>query len=127
MMTDESYSESPRAIEVDQDSRTWGMICHLAALAGYVIPFGNVIGPLVAWQIKKDGSAFVDYHGKESLNFQITVTLAIMASIPLVLVLIGILMLIVIPIAALVLVIVASVKAGNGEIYRYPLTIRLIK
>jgi uncharacterized protein len=126
-MTDESYAESPGAMEVDQDSRTWGMICHLASLAGYIIPFGNVIGPLVAWQIKKDNSEFVDYHGKESLNFQITVTLAIVASIPLVLVLIGILMLIVIPIAALVLVIIASVKAGNGELYRYPLTIRLIK
>ncbi len=96
-------------------------------LAGYVVPFGNVIGPLVAWQIKKDSSEFVDYNGKESLNFQITVTLAIIASIPLVLVLIGILMLIVIPIAALVLVIIAGIKAGNGEVYRYPMTIRLIK
>jgi uncharacterized Tic20 family protein len=126
-MADEHYKEVPVAMGPSQDAKTWAMLCHLAALAGYVVPFGNVIGPLVAWQIKKDSSEFVDYNGKESLNFQITVTLAIIASIPLVLVLIGILMLIVIPIAALVLVIIAGIKAGNGEVYRYPMTIRLIK
>jgi uncharacterized protein len=126
-MADEHYGEVPVATGPSQDAKTWAMLCHLAALAGYVVPFGNVIGPLVAWQIKKDSSEFVDFNGKESLNFQITVTLAIIASIPLVLVLIGILMLIVIPIAALVLVIIAGIKAGNGEVYRYPMTIRLIK
>ena len=126
-MTDEHYAEMPVVTAPDQDSRTWGMMCHLASLAGYVVPFGNVIGPLVAWQIKKDASDFVDYHGKESLNFQITVTIAMIVAIPLIFVVIGILMLIVIPIAALVLVIIAAVKASNGELYRYPLTIRLIK
>jgi uncharacterized protein len=126
-MTDENYGDVPVATGPNQDAKTWAMICHLAALAGYAVPFGNIIGPLVAWQIKKDSSEFVDYNGKESLNFQITVTLAIIVSIPLVFVVIGILLLIVIPIAALVLVIIAGIKAGNGEVYRYPLTIRLIK
>jgi hypothetical protein len=126
-MTDEHYGDVPVAAEPNQDDRTWGMICHLAALAGYVVPFGNVIGPLVVWQIKKDNSEFVDHHGKEALNFQITVTIAMFVSVVLILVVIGIFLLIAIPIIALVLVIIAAVKAANGEPYRYPMTIRLIK
>ena len=54
----------------DKDSRMWGMLCHLAALAMFTgIPLGNVIGPLVVWLIQKDKSPFVDEQGKEVLNF----------------------------------------------------------
>ena len=126
-MTDEHYGDVPVATGPNQDAKTWAMICHLSALAGYIFPFGNIIGPLVAWQLKKDSSEFVDYNGKESLNFQITVTIAMFVSMPLILVVIGIFLLIAIPIIALVLVIIAGIKAGNGEVYRYPMTIRLIK
>ena len=51
------------------------MLCHLSSLAGSVIPFGNIVGPLVVWLIKKDEYAFVDDQGKESLNFQISITI----------------------------------------------------
>src|SRR6476469_8907749 len=68
----------PQAGEMmDRNERMWGMFCHLAALAGYIgIPFGNVIGPLVIWLIKKEDYPFVDDQGKESLNFQITILIA---------------------------------------------------
>src|SRR4051794_35730178 len=53
--------------------RTWCMLCHLSALAGLLVPGGNVLGPLIVWLMKKDEGAEVDEHGKASLNFQISV------------------------------------------------------
>src|SRR5688572_10608492 len=55
------------------DDRTWGMLAHLAALAGFIVPVvGNIVGPLIVWLTKKEQQPFVDDQGKESLNFQIT-------------------------------------------------------
>jgi uncharacterized protein len=77
---------------VSSDERQWAMFAHLAALAGFVIPFGNLIGPLIVWQIKKNEMPFVDDQGKEALNFQITVCLAVLVCI-LLMVVIGALLL----------------------------------
>ncbi len=97
----------------------WAMWCHLAALAGYTgIPFANIIGPFIVWMFKRDTDPFVDSQGKESINFQISITLYIVISVFLILVLVGILFLILIPVAALILTIVAAIKANDGEDYR---------
>src|SRR5690606_38975140 len=102
--------------------------CHLAALSGFIIPLGNILGPLIVWLIKKDTMPLVDKHGKEALNFQITVTIAMVISIVLMFVLIGILLVFVVGIGALVLTILAAVKVSNGQLdYQYPWAIRLIK
>ena len=103
-----------------------GMLCHLLSLFGLLIPLGYVIGPLVMWLVKKDESAFVDANGKESLNFQITVTIAAVVSGFLCLVLIGFLLLPVVIGGWLVLTIIASIKANEGKVYRYPVCLRLI-
>ncbi len=104
-----------------------GMLAHLTALAGFLIPFGNIVGPLIVWLLKKDSSPFVDDQGKESLNFQITVMiLAIVCSI-LIIIIIGIFLLMLLGLVSLILIIVATVKASNGERYRYPFALRLIK
>lgn len=107
--------------------KSCGMLCHLLALCGYVIPFGNIIGPLICWLTQKEKSLFIDHHGKESLNFQITVTLAAFVCFILFFVLIGIPMLIVLGIYALIMSIIAALKANEGRLYRYPLTFRFIK
>lgn len=109
-------------------AHTWGMLCHLTALVAFVgVPFGHIIGPLVIWLIKKNEFPFVDEQGKESLNFQISMSIyAIVAGI-LCFIFIGFILLGVIIIVVLVLVIIASVKASNGESYRYPFTIRFFK
>ena len=112
---------------VSKDDRTWGMLAHLSALSGFVVPFGNVLGPLIIWLVKRDESAFVDDQGREALNFQITITIASVVSIVLMLVLIGIALMAVVAVAWLVLSIVAGVKANEGKRYRYPFTLRLIK
>ncbi len=112
----------------------WPMLCHLAALAGLIIPFGNIIGPLVVWLVKKDEMPIVNEYGKESLNFQITATiymigLVIVATI-LSFIAIGVLLFPLVGLvglADLVLVIIATVQANKGVAYHYPLSIRFIK
>lgn len=111
----------------NKDERMWGMLCHLSALAGCIIPFGNVIGPLIVYSMKKDEYAFVADQGKESLNFQISILIYLAISGLAVLLLVGILLLIIVGLAALILTVIASVRANDGEYYRYPLTIQFIK
>jgi uncharacterized protein len=112
----------------DKQDRTWAMFCHLTSLSVCIgIPFGNIIGPLVVWLIKKDEFAIVDEHGRESLNFQISLSIYSIISFFLCFAFIGFLLLPAILIAGLVFVIIASLKANKGEPYRYPLTIRFIK
>ncbi|WP_017939681.1 DUF4870 domain-containing protein [Zestomonas thermotolerans] len=115
------------AVPVSQEARQWAMFCHFAAFFGLVFPFGNLIGPLIVWQLKKDLAPFVDAQGKEALNFQITVTLAILASFLLLLVVIGFLLLWAVPLIALVLTIIAGIKANEGQDYRYPFCWGLVK
>lgn len=111
---------------IDEHARNWAMLCHLSALAILVIPFGNIIGPLIIWLIKKDEYPFVDEQGKESLNFQISMTVYMLVSFLLIFVIIGILLLIGLAIAGIVLIIIAAVKANAGEHYEYPFTIKFI-
>lgn len=117
----------PPSNDSSQEARQWAMFAHLSALVGFLIPLGSVLGPLVIWQIKKNEFAFVDDQGKEALNFQITVLIAVLACLLLSVVLIGFLLLPVVGIAALVFTIMGGIKANNGETYRYPFTLRLIK
>jgi uncharacterized protein len=111
----------------NRDQNMWAMFCHLSALAGFVIPFGHVLGPLVIWLMKKDEYPLVDDQGKEALNFQISMTIYLIVSAVLIIILIGILLLIGLAIFEIIVIIMAMVKANEGVAYRYPLTIRFIK
>lgn len=117
--TVESTPEKP-----DKDARTWGMICHLMALCGYVIPFGHILGPLIIWAVKKDEYEFVNDQGREAINFQLTMTIAVIIAMILIIIVIGIPLLVVLAIFDLVMIVVAAIKANDGVRYRYPLTIR---
>jgi len=121
--------DEPPVVQADApEAKTWAMLCHLGALAGFIgIPFGNIVGPLVFWLIKKDTFPLVDDQGKESLNFQISLTIYGIASAVLIIVLIGFLLLPAVLIFGLVMVIMGSIAANKGERYRYPLCIRFIK
>ncbi len=111
----------------NRDQNMWAMFCHLSALAGFVIPFGNILGPLVVWLMKKDVYPLVDDQGKEALNFQISMTIYLIVSAVLILILIGIVLLIGLAIFEIIVIIMAMVKANDGVAYRYPLNIRFIK
>ncbi|GAB3994494.1 DUF4870 domain-containing protein [Spirosoma daeguense] len=105
----------------------WAMLAHLIALPGSFFLIGTVVAPVVVWQIYKDKSAYIDYHGKESVNFQITMALATAISLLLMFVLVGFVLLFIVGIVWAVFTIIAGIKANNGEYYRYPLSIRFIK
>lgn len=108
------------------EARMWATVAHLSALSGLIIPFGNIIGPLVIWLIKKEEMPFVDDQGKEALNFQISMTIYCFIAGLLIFVLIGIPILIVLGIMDLVFTIIAATKTNQGIAYRYPLTFRLV-
>jgi uncharacterized Tic20 family protein len=107
--------------------RQWAMLCHFAAFFGLIFPFGNLLGPLILWQIKKETDPFIDAQGKEALNFQITVAIAAMICFLLMVVIIGFPLLVLVGVGALVLTVIGGVKANDGIAYRYPFTWRLIK
>ncbi len=120
--------ETPESKEVNKDACMWAMICHLAGLAAIVIPVvGNIVAPLIIWQIKKDDFPFVDEQGKEAVNFQISMSIYGLICIPLFFICVGPFLLAAVGVVDLVFLLIAAVKANNGQHYRYPLTIRFIK
>lgn len=122
----EQNGQTAEVTSMSKDEKMWAMLCHLSALAGFVIPFGNIIAPLVIWILKKEEYPLVDDQGKEALNFQISVTIYLIIGVILIFVAIGIVVLPLIALFSLIMIIVASIKANDGVKYRYPLTIRLI-
>src|SRR4029453_8492665 len=121
------------AASTSKDERMWNMLCHLTALSGFVgVPFGNLLGPFLIWQIKKNEFPSVEAHAKESLNFQISLLIYLIGgSLVLVIPIVTIFLIPVLIIAGgltgIILSIIAGLKANNGEAYRYPLTIRFLK
>ena len=123
----EQQPSAPETPAPSRDENMWAMLCHLTALAGFIIPLGNVIGPLVIWLMRKDQYPLVDDQGKEALNFQISMTIYYVVAALLIIVVIGIPLLIMLGLFSLIMTIIATVKANSGERYRYPLSIRLVK
>lgn len=109
------------------EERTWGMVAHLAALAGFVLPFGNILGPLVVWLVKRDHSVFIAVEAKEALNFNISIAIAGVVCFMLFLLSIGVLFAALLVLFWLVMIIIAALKANEGIAYRYPFTLRLVK
>jgi len=110
-----------------ETERNWAMFCHLSTFAGFIIPFGGIIGPLICWSAKKHESVFVDKNGKSALNFQLSVLLYSLICIPLMLIVIGFVLWAALFIFEIVCVIIASIKAAQGEDYKYPLSIPFIQ
>ncbi len=109
------------------DDKNWAMLCHLGAFAGFVLPFANVFVPLVLWLMKKDTSAFIEAHGKEVVNFQLTLTGILAVCTLLYFVLIGFMFHIIFVLFGVVVTVLGAIKAQNGEGFRYPMTLRLVK
>ena len=110
----------------DKDARTWAMVCHISAFAGLVMPFLNIVAPLIVWLLKRENDPFIDDQGREALNFQITVILMSIVVGFLCLVLIGFLLAPVLFLYWIVFTIIGGVKANDGITYRYPFTLRLL-
>jgi uncharacterized Tic20 family protein len=109
------------AVTPSQDERTMALLSHILTL------LSMFLAPLIIYLIKKDESSFVAEHAKESLNFQITVGIGYIICFVLMLVLIGVFLLAVLGLVSFILVIVATIKASEGKLYKYPFNLRLIK
>jgi uncharacterized protein len=109
------------------EAKQWAFFAHLSALVGFVIPFGSLLGPLIIWQMKKNELPFVDDQGREALNFQITMAIAFVVCCVLMLILIGFLLAAIVGIVDIIYTIIAAIAANNGQTYRYPFNLRLIK
>jgi uncharacterized Tic20 family protein len=105
---------------VTNDERNFAVLIHILSIVS------SFLAPLILWLIKRDESPFVDHHGKEALNFQITMFIAWSVTIVLVFVLIGLLLIPVLLVIQIVFPIMAGLAANRDEYYRYPLTLRLI-
>ncbi len=111
----------PRTLR--EQTKLWAMLLHLSCLAGYAIPLGGFIVPIVIWQLKKDELPELDEHGKNAANWIISHLIWVVASTLLAFIWIGIPMLLVLVVLAAVFPIVAAIKASNGEVWPYPMTI----
>ena len=117
----------PAAPFASPNTRTWIVLCHASALLGLFFHFlGHIFGPLIVWLVKRGESTEIDAHGKESLNFQLSMLIYDAVAAILCLVLIGFPILILLWVLNTIFVIIASVKASEGQLYRYPFTIRFI-
>jgi uncharacterized protein len=109
------------------DVRTWNVLCHASALLGFFFPWaGHILAPLIVWLVKRGDSPEIDAHGKESINFQLSMLIYSVISGILCLVLIGFVLLAILHVLNVVFVIIASIRASEGNFYRYPLTIRFL-
>jgi len=126
-MTPEDAIAAIAAGRPTQNDRTWGMLAHLSSLSGFLLPFGNLIGPLIIWQVKKNQSAFASESAREALNFNITVLLIAAVCSMLIFVLIGFLILVSLGLYWVVLTVIAGVRASEGTAFHYPFTLRIVK
>lgn len=125
---------APPPANSEAQARTWNMWCHLSVLSAFIIPFGNLLGPFLVWQIKKHEFPSVEAHAKAALNFQLTILIALVlgAAIAFILafVCVGYLLfplLGLIGLCGIIVPIIAGVRANDGVDYKYPYTIEFLK
>ena len=122
--------------DVTDDERTYAMFMHLSLLAHMVLTIIAIAVPIIMWASKKDRSPFLDDHGREAINFQISLIIWSVL-LPILAALIGVLtcgvgLILLIPAAilpyilGLIGMIQATVAANRGEFYRYPMTFRFL-
>jgi uncharacterized Tic20 family protein len=110
-----------------REDKQFLMITHLSQLLNYLTGFGGLIVPLILWSINKDKIISLDRQGRDIVNFQISLFLYSLISIPLIFLFgLGVLLLIAIWIVGLIMPIINGIKASNGEEVSYPLSIKFL-
>ncbi len=114
-----------------RDAKMWATLCHLAGLLSFIgIPFLGVIAQLVIWLVKREEHPLIDEHGREALNFQIsliiyTIVAGLLCATVIGLV-VGLPLIFLLLIVEFILLVIAGYQTSQGEDWRYPLTIRLL-
>lgn len=109
------------------EQRQMGMFIHLSQLAGLVVPVAGLVVPIVLWQTQKDKMPELDAHGKMVVNWMLSALIYAVISLPLMVVLVGFLTLLAVAVMSIVFPIIGGIKANNGELWEYPLTIKFLK
>lgn len=124
---DTTYPTPPVSASLN-NVRTWCALCHASALLGVFLHFpGHLLGPLIVWLIKRGDAPEIDAHGKEALNFQISMLIYNAVALVFCLILIGFIFLAILWVLNAIFVIIAAIQASDGKFYRYPMTIRIIR
>lgn len=110
---------------VTEQEKQWAMFLHLSSFLGFITGIG-FFAPILLWLLKKD-SEFIDENGKEATNFIISMVIYSFVAVFLSLLLIGFLLIPVLALLHIIATIMVAMKAKDGEIKKYPLTIRFIK
>lgn len=111
----------------DKAANQWAMFVHFSLFAGFMIPIAGWVLPIILWQIKKDEYPIVDIHGKIVVNWLISAAIYCAVSWLLVVLLIGFLGFAILAVLGVVFPIIGGIKASQGEVWEYPLTIKLIR
>jgi uncharacterized Tic20 family protein len=109
------------------DAKQWAMLLHFSLLAVFVVPFVGLIAPIIIWQLKKNEFPEVDAHGKVVVNWIISGIIYGAVCLLLSFILIGIPLLIVLCALTIIFAIIGGIKANNGELWKYPLSIPFLK
>jgi hypothetical protein len=118
----------PANISTIASVRTWCAFIHASALLGVLLHFpGHLLGPLILWLVKRDDAPELNAHGKEAVNFQISMLIYNLVAAVFCLVLVGFVFLAILWILNTIFVIIAAIQASDGKFYRYPMTIRFIQ
>lgn len=117
----------PAAVPRSSGAGTWGLALHLSQLANFLVPLAGIIAPIVIWQVKKGDLPVIDAHGKAVVNWMLSAIIYSALCFVLVFVLVGIPMLMVLGLLAIIFPIIGAVKASNGEVWKYPLSIPFFK
>lgn len=124
----EEQTASERDHEVgDSETRNWAMVLHLSLLSGLVVPLAGLIVPIVIYVVKKDALPGLVPHGHVVFNWMISAILYAIVSTLLILVGIGVLLLVALAIVSIVFPVIGGVKASEGEVWPYPLSIPVFK
>lgn len=112
---------------VSEKDKQYAMFIHLSQFAGLLIPLLGWVLPLILWQTKKDTSEFIDANGKIVMNWIISSLIYGIICFLLLFIIIGAFLLPALGLCSTILTIIGSIKANNGEIWPYPLSIHFIK
>ncbi|MEY2786951.1 MAG: hypothetical protein RLZZ34_94 [Verrucomicrobiota bacterium] len=113
--------------DLEQQTQQWAMFLHLSQLAGFLIPLAGLVVPIVIWQIKKSELPGIDAHGKIVVNWIISEIIYLLVCLLLILVLIGAPLLIAVGALGILFPIIGAIKANNGQVWRYPFSITVLR
>lgn len=119
----EAWNQPP-VRDPEREGRQWALFIHLSQLANFIVPLAGWILAIVLWQVKKDELPAVDAHGKVVLNWLISALIYGLVCMPLAFILIGIPLLIALGILCILFPILGALKANEGKVWPYPLSIR---